>query len=67
MSKAIINNLVLHIPFGYLFLDQPPAQPLPIPDLRTLDDDEMSEISPDLHDVLTNVLYKHYLVQGPSH
>ncbi len=49
----------LHIPFGHLFLEQPPAEPLPIPDLRTIGDDETSEFSPDLHDVLTDVLYKH--------
>ncbi len=27
---------VLHAPFGYLFLSEPPAEPLPLPDLRTL-------------------------------
>ena len=28
----------VHIPFGYLFLDKPPVETLPIPDLRTVRD-----------------------------
>lgn len=27
---------VLHIPFGYLFLSEPPVEQLPVPDLRTI-------------------------------
>ena len=37
---------VLHIPFGYLFLQQPPQEALPIPDLRTVGDHQTHEITP---------------------
>lgn len=48
----------LRIPFGYLFLAQPPLVSLPIPDLRTLGSTPVEDVSPDLHDLLTDVLYK---------
>lgn len=49
---------VLHIPFGYLFLPHPPQETLPIPDLRTVGDHQTHEISPDLRDVLSDVMRK---------
>lgn len=58
----------LHIPFGYLFLPHPPEEPLPIPDLRTLGDHQAHEISPDLRDLLNDVMlkqdwYRDYLIE----
>ncbi len=58
----------LHIPFGYLFLAHPPVEPLPIPDLRTVGDHQAHEISPDLRDLLNDVMlkqdwYRDYLIE----
>lgn len=41
-----------HVPFGYLFLPEPPAEPLPIPDFRTVRNQPRSGISPDLRDTI---------------
>jgi Zn-dependent peptidase ImmA (M78 family) len=40
------------VPFGYLFLPEPPAEPLPIPDFRTLKNRAVGTISPDLRDTI---------------
>lgn len=48
----------LKVPFGYLFLQKPPVEVLPIPDMRTIKDKTQADVSPDLRDVLTDVLYK---------
>lgn len=48
----------LHIPFGYLFLSNPPATTLPVADFRTLPDAERGKFSPDLEDVLNDALRK---------
>jgi len=37
-----------HAPVGYLFLPEPPAEPLPIPDFRTVGNVEIGAPSPDL-------------------
>ncbi len=42
----------VHVPFGYLFLDQPPDERLPIADFRTVADTAKSDASPDLIDTL---------------
>jgi len=47
-----------HVPFGYLFLKQPPKDELPIPDLRTVGDHSTSEISINLRDVIKDVLQR---------
>jgi len=57
-----------HIPFGYLFLDKPPIEKLPIPDLRTVESRELDEASPELMEVTKLMLqrqewYKEYLGQ----
>ena len=48
----------LHIPFGYLFLSNPPTTALPVADFRTLPDAERGKFSPDLEDVLNDALRK---------
>lgn len=48
----------LHIPFGYLFLSAPPVEKLPIPDLRTIGDNEPDTISPAFRDLLNEVKRK---------
>src|SRR5271169_6687186 len=51
---------ILKIPFGYLFLSAPPADPAPLPDLRTVAGHRPVEASPDLIDVLNDVLRKQH-------
>jgi Zn-dependent peptidase ImmA (M78 family)/transcriptional regulator with XRE-family HTH domain len=41
-----------HVPFGYLFLPEPPEERLPIPDLRTIRHQPISHPSPDLLDTI---------------
>jgi Zn-dependent peptidase ImmA (M78 family)/transcriptional regulator with XRE-family HTH domain len=42
----------VHVPVGYLFLDAPPEEPLPIPDFRTHDGLTVQRASPNLIDML---------------
>ena len=48
----------LHIPFGYLFLKEPPVEEELIPDLRTISDSGLEELSVDLKDVINDSLRK---------
>ena len=41
-----------HVPFGYLFLPEPPQIPMPIPDFRTLQNQQLRTASPDLLDTI---------------
>lgn len=41
-----------HVPFGYLFLPEPPQIPMPIPDFRTLQNQQLRTGSPDLLDTI---------------
>lgn len=41
-----------HVPFGYLFLPEPPVERIPIPDLRTVRNQNLSQPSPDLLDTI---------------
>lgn len=40
------------VPFGYLFLTEPPEERIPIPDLRTIRNEERRRPSPDLLDTI---------------
>jgi Zn-dependent peptidase ImmA (M78 family)/DNA-binding XRE family transcriptional regulator len=48
----------LKIPFGYLYLSSPPAETLPLPDLRTMAGTPPRKPSPDFLDVLYDVFRK---------
>jgi len=37
-----------HAPLGYFFLDEPPEEPIPIPDFRTMGNAQVRRASPDL-------------------
>lgn len=57
-----------HAPFGYLFLAQPPADDLPIPDLRTVGDHGVREASTALRDTINAAWrrqswYRDYLIE----
>lgn len=47
-----------HIPFGFLFLGEPPEEKLPLPDLRTVAGEPLSRPSVDLLDTVRLVLQK---------
>lgn len=48
----------LHVPFGWLYLENPPREKLALPDLRTVRNTEQEGFSPDFRDQLNEVLYK---------
>ena len=57
-----------YVPFGYLFLEQPPKDKIPIPDLRTLGDKAPRKISVNLRDTIRDVFqrqlwYKEYRLE----
>jgi Zn-dependent peptidase ImmA (M78 family)/transcriptional regulator with XRE-family HTH domain len=59
----------LRIPFGYLFLSKPPQEVLPLPDLRTVADQEAANPSPELLDVVNDAVlkqewYREYQLSG---
>ncbi|WP_434181413.1 ImmA/IrrE family metallo-endopeptidase (plasmid) [Clavibacter michiganensis] len=41
-----------HVPFGYLMLETPPNEPVPIPDFRTRGNAQRDTLSPDLRDTI---------------
>jgi len=49
---------VVHIPFGFLFLPDPPADTLELPDLRTVGGQPVDQPSLDLKETVTEVLRK---------
>ena len=55
-AKTIAKRV--RLPFGYLFLDSPPPDNLPIPDLRTINGESTEELSVDLRDVVLSTLRK---------
>lgn len=49
---------VVHVPFGFLFLESPPVENLELPDLRTVGGQAIDEPSLDLKETVTEVLRK---------
>jgi len=56
--QAQVLARALRIPFGYLFLSEPPDETPAIPDLRTIRDEEYLELSVDFLDTLNDALRK---------
>ena len=56
-----------YTPFGYLYLETPPEEKLPIPDFRTVGGRDILQPSPELLDVLSDALrrqdwFREYLI-----
>jgi Zn-dependent peptidase ImmA (M78 family) len=49
----------LNTPFGFLFLDKAPNENLPLPDLRTIGDKDITSVDPNTRDLIYDVTYKH--------
>ena len=47
-----------HVPFGYLFLQRPPEEQLPLPDLRTVGGRQPGQPSAELLDIVKIVLQR---------
>lgn len=58
MRKAMELANKTFVPFGYLFLNEQPVEKLPIPDLRTIDGEEIKKPSAELIKVIQNVLMR---------
>jgi len=58
LRQARLLAQKLHVPFGYLFLDSPPDERIPIPDLRTVPGAHRRPFSPEFLDVLHDALRK---------
>jgi hypothetical protein len=57
-NKAQLFAQKAHVPFGYLFLRQPPLDELAIPDLRTLDNRGVDRPSAELLDLIKLTLQR---------
>jgi Zn-dependent peptidase ImmA (M78 family)/DNA-binding XRE family transcriptional regulator len=60
---------IFQIPFGYLFLQTPPEDKLPIPDLRTFKNEPIGELSPEFKNLLDDIIlkqkwYKDYILEN---
>lgn len=67
-KKAEKLARVTHIPFGYLFLSEPPVEELPVADYRTVGGEGAGTPSPELLDVLYDAMrkqdwYREYLLE----
>jgi Zn-dependent peptidase ImmA (M78 family) len=52
LKKLEVLAAKVHVPLGYLFLEEPPEEPLPLPDFRTVDGNEVKRPSPELIDTV---------------
>ncbi len=52
LKKLEVIAAKVHVPLGYLFLKEPPEEPLPLPDFRTLEGNTVGRPSPELIDTL---------------
>ena len=50
---------IIHIPFGFLFLSEPPQDTLPLPDLRTISSAPAQALDANTRDLLNDVMFKH--------
>jgi Zn-dependent peptidase ImmA (M78 family)/DNA-binding XRE family transcriptional regulator len=57
-GKAQDLAKTLKVPFGFLFLSEPPSEKTPIPDLRTVGEGGPAKLSPDFLELLNDVLVK---------
>lgn len=60
---------IFQIPFGYLFLQNPPEEKLPIPDLRTFKNEPVGELSAEFKSLLNDIIlkqkwYKDYILEN---
>ena len=58
MGQAQKLASLTQTPFGYLYLNEPPSEPMPIPDLRTVGSGTPMEVSSNLRDVVREVMQK---------
>lgn len=56
--QAITLAAKLNVPFGFLFLSEPPSLDIPLPDLRTVTGEPVGEPSPEFLDLTYDVLRK---------
>jgi len=49
---------ILNVPFGFLFLEHPPVEEIPLPDLRTVGGDPARKLDLNFRDLLKDVLFK---------
>jgi Zn-dependent peptidase ImmA (M78 family) len=54
--KQLANKL--HVPFGYLFLPEPPQEEFPVPDFRTTDDQGPAQVSTELRDTVNRMVQR---------
>ena len=56
--QAQLFAQAVYVPFGYLYLPEPPIEELPLPDFRTIPGQNSKEPSADFLDLLNDVLGK---------
>lgn len=56
-AQTVAN--IVHVPFGFLFLQAPPEEALPLPDLRTVGGAPAGQLDLNTRDLLRDVMFKH--------